>query len=71
MATKAMRICDVTGSTKDVKACRLVLLDVSNGEDESHSMKESDVDLCPRAIERLWNFALRGCRPPTPKGGAK
>jgi len=74
MATKEMRVCDVTGSTKDVRRIGLKMIDLNDPEGETSPIASWVKDLTPKSIERWKKFIERGCTPPAPratKGKAK
>jgi len=66
MATKEMRICDVTGSVHKVETYEVCVRKVC-GDALRETMIERFVDLCPRSLERLGKFINRGCNPPLPR----
>jgi len=65
---RTLSVCDVTGSSKDVRKYRLRLerldgIDLAR-EDAWHTMSDDKLDLCPRAVKRLQRFIERGITPP-------
>jgi len=74
MATKEMRICDVTGSTKDVRRVRTIMTYMDDNGIADDTIEMYEADMTPKSIERWKKFIERGCTPPAPratKGGAK
>ena len=69
MATKEMKVCDVTGTTKGVESYRIKVKKIPEIDcgNENETVLSATVDLCPKAFDRLCVFILRGCTPPPPR----
>jgi hypothetical protein len=64
-----IRVCDVYGTTNKT---RRYLIDITVVEGDGppvvgRVVQRFEKDLCPRALDRLVNFIMRGIAPPTPK----
>lgn len=67
MALVEQRVCDVYGTTKDVKHYRVQLEEVSPDKTLTTAEEVECMDLSPRAVTRLENWISRGTRPPKAK----
>lgn len=64
MATKTVKMCDVSGSTNKVKTFRFSIFELGPGSTQFLvSEYEKDVDLCPASLKRGLKFIERGTMP--------
>lgn len=72
MSTETVKKCDVFGTIKDVKAIRITIAELvvlDEDQDAKVDVKhQRQVDMCERAVERLFRFLDRGTTPPNKKG---
>lgn len=62
---KEMRVCDVLGTSKNVKSYRVQVhvADTENGDPQGPPLLDLTADLSPRAVDRLTKWVSRGMRP--------
>lgn len=58
MALVEQRVCDVYGTTKDVKHYKILVME------NDDTIIDQELDLCPRAFDRFRNWLARGTAPP-------
>ena len=63
MATKNLKVCDVTGRTDNVQSYHLQL-GLSSADDDDDTAAIVEIDLCPSGLTRLVKLIHRGCTPP-------
>ena len=71
MATQEMKVCDVYGTTKNVKTYRIVVVTpplIVAGIAADDCLIDKALDLCPRAVKRLARFIDRGTRASSCRG---
>ncbi len=76
MAERTMCVCNVYGTTKDVRKYRVCIYEIADGADDPAAdgaehcecpQGSEPTDLCPGALERLARFIARGLTPPRPR----
>lgn len=68
MASKQIKTCDITGSTKDVKTFNITVEQCGATEEENELVRQVNaLDMGPRALKRLLEFVDRGVSKPVKK----